>query len=61
MKSLFLWEISINVLRVLNVYTRRMVLGRKTQKEEDCSSFVMQESCTWQTLGFVRQTKKNHL
>ena len=32
-----------------------MVLGKKA--EEDCWSSVMRESCAWQTLGFIRQTK----
>ena len=27
------------------------------QKEEGCWSSVMKDSCAWQTLGFVRQTK----
>ena len=60
-KSLFLWEISMeirgNVLRVLKVYTRGMVLGKEMQKEEDCCSFAMKENCAWQKLGFIRQTK----
>ena len=28
------------------------------QKEENCWSSVMEKSCAWQTLGFIRQTKK---
>ena len=38
-----------------------MVLGKKMQKEEDCWSSVMKESCAWQTLGLKTQTKGNHL
>ena len=38
-----------------------MVLGKEMQKEENCYSFVMKESCAWQTLGLKRQTKENHL
>ena len=34
-----------------------MVLGKEMQKEEDCWSFVMRESCAWQILGLKRQTK----
>ena len=60
-KSLFLWGISMdmwgNVLRVLKVFTGGMVLGKEMQKEEDCWSFVMKESCAWQILGLKRQTK----
>ena len=37
-----------NMLRVLKVYTGGMVLGKEMQKEEDCWSFVMTESCAWQ-------------
>ena len=36
-------------------------IGKKTQKEEDCWSSVMKESCGWQTLGFIRQTKRKSL
>ena len=39
----------------------RMVLGKEMQKEEDCWSSVMKESCACQTLGFVRQTKAKSL
>ena len=35
-----------------------IVLGKKMQKEEDCWSSVMKRSCAWQTLGFMRQTRK---
>ena len=49
------------VVRVLKVYTEGMVLGKETQKEEDCWSFVMKESCAWQTLGLTRQTKRKSL
>ena len=60
-KSLFLWGISMdmwgNVLRVLKVFTGGMVLGKEMQKEEDCWSFVMKESCAWQIPGLKRQTK----
>ena len=31
--------------------------GKEMQKEENCWSFVMKESCAWQTLGFIRQIK----
>ena len=31
------------------------------KKEEDCWSFVMKESCAWQALAFVRQTKRKSL
>ena len=34
-----------NMLRVLKVYTGETVLGKEMQKEEDCCSFVMRESC----------------
>ena len=34
-----------NVLRVLKVYAGGMVLGKEMQKEEDCWSSVMKESC----------------
>ena len=65
MKSLFLWGISMdmwgNVLRVLKMYTGGIVLGKEMQKEEDCWSFVMKESCAWQTVDFVRQTKGKSL
>ena len=48
-KSLFVWGISMdmwkNVLMVLKVYTGGMVLGKEIQKEEDCWSFVIKESC----------------
>ena len=33
-----------------------MILGKEMQKEEDCWSFVMKESCAWQTLGIKKQT-----
>ena len=35
----------------------RMISGKEMQKEEDCWSFVMKESCAWQTLGLIRQAK----
>ena len=38
-----------------------MVLGKEMQKEEDCWSFVMKESCAWQILGLKRQTKGKSL
>ena len=41
----------------LKVYTGRMVVGKEMQKEEDCWSYVMKNSCAWQTLEFIRQTK----
>ena len=50
-----------NVLRVLKVYTREMVLKKEMHKEEDCWSSVMKETCAWQTLGFIRQTKEKLL
>ena len=50
-----------NALRVFKVYTREMVLGKEMQKEKDCWSSVMKESCAWQTLGFIRQTKGKSL
>ena len=50
-----------NGLRVLKVFTGGMVLGEEMQKEDDCWSFVMKESCAWQTLGFIRQTKRKSL
>ena len=50
-----------NVLRVLKLYMRGMVLGKEMQKEEDCWSFVMRESCAWQILGLKRQTKGKSL
>ena len=39
----------------------RMVLGKAMRKEEDCWSFVMKESCAWQTLGLIRLTKGKSL
>ena len=50
-----------NVLRVLKVYTGGMMFGKEMQKEEDCWSFVMKESCAWQILGLKRQTKGKSL
>ena len=50
-----------NTLRVLKVYTGEMVLGKELQKEEDCWSFVMRESCAWQILGLKIQTKGKSL
>ena len=50
-----------NVLRVLKVYTGGMVLEKEMQKEEDCWSFVMKESCAWQILGLKRQIKGKSL
>ena len=38
-----------------------MVLGKEMQKEEDCWSFVMKESCAWQILGLKRQIKGKSL
>ena len=38
-----------------------MVLGKEMQKEEDCWSFVMRESCAWQILGLKKKQKENHL
>ena len=35
-----------------------MVLGKEMQKEEDCWSSVMKESCAWQIIGLKRQTKR---
>ena len=43
------------------VHRENWVLGKEMQKEEDCWSSVMKKSCAWQTLGFVRQQKENHL
>ena len=43
------------------VHTGGMVLGKEMQKEEDCWSSVMKESCAWQTLGLIRQTKGKSL
>ena len=40
---------------------RKMVSRKEKQNEKDCWSFVMKESCVWQTLGFVRQTKGKSL
>ena len=37
------------------------VLGKEMLKEEDRWSSVMKESCAWQTLGFMRQTKRKLL
>ena len=32
------------------------------QKDKDCWSFAMKESCAWQILGLKRQTKrKSHI
>ena len=50
-----------NVLRVLKVHMGEMVLGTKMQKEEDCWSSVMKDSCAQQILGFKRQTKGKSL
>ena len=38
-----------------------MVLGKEMQKEEDCWSFVIKESCAWQILDLKRQTKGKSL
>ena len=38
-----------------------MVLGKEMQKEKDCWSFVMKESCAWQILGLKRQIKGKSL
>ena len=38
-----------------------MILGKQMQKEEDSRSSMMKESCAWQTLGFIRQTKSKSL
>ena len=38
-----------------------MVLGKEMQKEEDCWSFVIKESCAWQILGLKKQTKEKSL
>ena len=46
-----------NVLKVLKMYTWGNDIGKKMQKEKDCWSFVMKESCAWQALGFIKQTK----
>ena len=53
-----MWE---NVWRALKVYAREMVLGKEMQKEEDCWSSVMEKSCAWQTLGFLKQAKEKSL
>ena len=37
------------------------MLGKEMQKEEDCWSFVIDESCAWQILGLKRQTKGKSL
>ena len=50
-----------NVLRVLKMYKGGMVLGKEMQKEEDCWSSVMKESCARQILSFIRQTKRKSL
>ena len=36
-------------------------IGKKMQKEGNCWSFVIKESCGWQTLGLKRQTKGKSL
>ena len=38
-----------------------MVSQKEMQKEEDCWSFVIKESCAWQILGLKRQTKGKSL
>ena len=43
------------------VHRGGMVLGKEMQKEEDRWSSVMKESCAWQTLGLIRQTKGKSL
>ena len=40
---------------------RETVLGKEMQREDDCWSFVIKESCAQQTLGFIRQTKRKSL
>ena len=37
-----------------------IVLGKETQKEEDCWSSVMKKSRAWQTHSFIRQKMENH-
>ena len=53
-------KISGNVVEVRRKSNRVMVivlaLGKEMQKEKDCWSSVMKESCAWQTGGFIRQT-----
>ena len=49
------------MLKVLKVYTVGMVLRKEMHKEEDCWSSVMEKSCAWQTLGYIRQTKEKLL
>ena len=48
MKSLFLWEVSMdilgNVLGLLKMYMGEMVLGKEMQKEEDFWSSVIKKS-----------------
>ena len=38
-----------------------MVLEKEMQEKEDCWSFVMKESCAWQTISLIRQTKGKSL
>ena len=45
-----------NVLRVLRVCMGSNHI-RKRNAEKDCWSPVMKESCAWQILGFIKQTK----
>ena len=37
-----------------------MILVKEMQKDEDCCSFVIKNSCVWQTHDFIRP-KKSHL
>ena len=37
-----------------------MLLGKEMQKEEDCWSFVIKESCARQILGLKNRQKENH-
>ena len=38
------------------VVHRGMVLGKEIQKKDDCWSSVINKSCVWQKLGFMRHT-----
>ena len=47
-----------NVLMVLKVCMGKMIFRKHMQKEEDCWSSVVKESCGWQTLGLKDGQKK---
>ena len=60
----FLWDFNGHVGKYAEGFEcvhGGMVLGKEMQKEEDCWSSVMKESCAWQTLGSKRQTKGKSL